>query len=210
MKTRNIIMIVVVATIFVTAGVLVAVGVATHTEEGLLTACQTADGRFDYEGDCEEVKWDPSQFPLQVHATTTNPHPPSDPESATRSVISLVNSRLGFRALQWTDDSSSADISVRIGEAQVVGSSMGDANGDASHFVRDGSLRCEIRTWNTGTVEMLDKVLTHEMGHGLGLAHDPDYEGSAMYPTVTPDGARLTRLRITDHDRGLLRELYNQ
>lgn len=208
MKTRNIVMLVILGVLAVTALVLVIVGVATHTEAGLLTACDHPSSRLDYSGDCFDVQWERDQFPLLVHASTSNPHPPADPEDATRSVIRLLNGRLGFDALQWTDTPEEADITVTIGVAQEVGLWMDDANGAASHIrLPDGGLRCEVTTWNTGTNEMLDKVLTHEMGHALGLAHD-DFEDSAMYYSVRPDGARITRLRITDHDRNLLRELY--
>lgn len=208
MKTRDIVMAVGLVVLAVTALVLVIVGAVTHTEAGLLTACEHSSTRLDYGGDCFDVTWNRDQFPLQVHATTTNPHPPSEPDDATQSVIRLLNGRLGFTALQWTDDPSAADISVTIGVAQEVELWMSDANGATSHLRNgDGTLSCEVSTWNTGTVELLDKVLTHEMGHALGLAHD-DFPDSAMYYTVTPDGARLTRGRLTDYDRSLLRELY--
>lgn len=209
METRNIVMLVGIGVLTVAALGFIVAGVVTHTEAGLLTACDHPSTRLDYGANCYDVTWERDQFPLQVHATTTNPFPPSDPADATRSVISLLNSRLGFTALQWTDDPATADIAVTIGVAQEVGLWMADANGATSH-IRGGdrTLSCEISTWNTGTVELLDKVLTHEMGHALGLAHD-DFPDSAMYYTVIPDGARLTRGRLTDYDRGLLRDLYS-
>lgn len=209
MKTRDKVMLGGVIALAVVALVLVIVGVLTHTEAGLLTACEQSNGALDPDGDCEEVQWDRAQFPLQVHADTSNPFPPNDPEDAAQSVIDLINGRLGFDALEWTEDPTDADVSVEVGAAQEVGTWMGDANGDARHFRRDdGTLRCEVRTWNTGSLEMLDKALTHEMGHALGLAHD-DFEDSAMFGgTLRPDGDRLTRMRLTDHDRGLLRDLY--
>lgn len=208
MKKRNIVMIVILVALFVAAGVGVLVGVLTHEEAGLLTACERADGVLDYAGDCEDVTWDRGQFPLKVHASSDNPFAPGEPREATRSVIDLINGRLGFTALEWTDDTD-ADISIAIGVPQVVRTNMDDSHGDTSHFRReDGRLACLIRTWNTGTVEMLDKALTHELGHGLGLAHD-DFEDSAVSEDpLRPDGVRLTRLRITDHDRSLLRSLY--
>lgn len=208
MKTRNIVMLVGLGVLSVVSLVIVIVSVATHTEAGLLTACEHPSTRLNYGEGCFDVTWERDQFPLQVHATTTNPSPPSDPEDATQSVISLLNNRLGFTALQWTDDPAAADIAVTIGVAQEVGLWMDHANGATSHLrAADGTLSCEVSTWNTGTAELLDKVLTHEMGHALGLAHD-DFPDSAMYYTVTPDGARLTRGRLTDYDRNLLRELY--
>ena len=210
MKTRNIVMLVGLGVLAVVALVLVIVGVVTHKEAGLLTACEHPSNPtwMAYSGDCFDVTWNPDQFPLLVNASTPNPNPPADPDDVTQSVISLLNGRLGFTALQWTDTASEADIVVTIGVVQEGGSWMEDSNGAMSHIrAADGTLSCEVTTWNTGTVELLDKVLTHEVGHALGLAHD-DFEDSVMYYTVRPDGARMHRGRLTDYDRSLLRDLY--
>lgn len=188
--------------------ILLPVAILTHEEAGLLTACDTPSGELNYEGMCAPVEWEPSQFPLDVVVSTTNPHPAADPGEATRSAIDLINSRLGFTALRISS-SSSSEVRIDLETAQEVGvSSMHDTGGSALHHREEGHLWCEIHTWNNGTVEMLDKVLVHELGHCLGLAHD-DFPDSAMYPEMHPDGDRLTRPRITDSDRALLRELYN-
>jgi len=62
---------------------------------------------------------------------------------------------------------------------------------------------CEV-----GVAEERSLVLQHELGHVLGLAHDPGNGVSIMQPTLhaTPDGEFPPR--IDDHDRKLLRELY--
>lgn len=207
MKTRNIVMAVVLGLLAIVALVLVIVGVTTHTEAGLLTACPHGDDRLDYAGDCDEVRWNRDQFPLRVYASTTNPHPPTPPEEAAQSVISIVNTRLGFSALQWEPDRGMSDINVNIGISQELGW-MRDANGVASHFVGpNGNLGCNVATWNTGTSLLLSRTLHHEIGHALGLAHD-DFESSIMYPTLSSRNSSVYPPRITDHDRSLLRELY--
>lgn len=189
--------------------ILLPVAILTHEEAGLLTACDTPNGSLNYSGECFEVKWNKSQFPLSVSLYTDNPHPPADPDDALSYAVDLLNARLGFIALEKSS-SPHADIRVEFEAAAVVGHTwLADASGAALHHrTDDGNLWCEIRTWNNGTVEMVDKVLTHELGHCLGLAHD-DFDGSAMFHTVSPDsGMELTRLRITDYDRSLLRNLY--
>jgi hypothetical protein len=211
MSTMNKVMFIGIPILFVLCGVLVTVGVILHQEAGLLTACEDAQGRFDYEGDCFEVEWDRSQLPLSVYASSVNPHPPADPTSAAASVVRHTNTRLGFDMLTMAESAEEADIVIDVGVAQEVRDTrhwMTDANGAASHVRTDGNLRCYIVTWNTGTMELLDKVLTHELWHGLGLAHD-DFEDSGMYPTVRADGSRMTALRMTDSDRVLLRERYH-
>ena len=207
MTTRNKIMYALAAAVVLAAVILLVVGISTHEEPGLLTACETPTGSLDYTKDCSPVTWDRDQFPLTVYADTSNPYPPANPEEATRSVIDLINNRLGFQALIYSDALDPA-ITVEIAGASESGTWMTDSNGGASHY-RDsgGSLRCMVTTWNTGTLEMLDKVLTHEMYHALGLAHDP-YEASAMYPTISSSGY-FSRLRVSDHDRDLLRSLYH-
>ena len=73
----------------------------------------------------------------------------------------------------------------------------------------NGQRQCLVTTNNTGTVDMLDLVLQHELGHCLGLAHD-DYTESIMY------GGAGRALRVTsgfpphisDSDRELLRHQF--
>lgn len=208
LSTVNKVMVGGIALLFLAVAILLPVAILTHEEAGLLTACDTPNGSLNYDGQCFEVKWDKEQFPLSVSIYTDNRHPPADPDDALSYVVDLINARLGFTALQKSS-SPNADIRIEFEAASLVGDSwLSDASGAVLHHRGDdGNLWCEVRTWNNGTVEMVDKVLTHELGHCLGLAHD-DFASSAMYYSVEPDGPVLSRLRITDHDRKLLRDLY--
>lgn len=208
LNTASKVMVVGVGLLTLVVLILLPIAILSHEEAGLLTACDTPSGDLDYTGTCASVEWDRSQFPLDVYISTTNPYPPRDPIAAARSVVDHINLNLGFTALRTSSDPNS-DIRIDYETAQDSGVSwMRDANGAVLHHRRDGRLWCEVHTWNSGTLELADKVLTHELGHCLGLAHD-DFEASAMYPEVRPDGAQVSRLRITDFDRGLLRERYN-
>ena len=68
--------------------------------------------------------------------------------------------------------------------------------------------RCDVRTLNVaGPDDVEDRVLYHEMGHCLGLAHD-DYPLSIMYPKQRATADKTIPPWISDSDRVLLRELY--
>ena len=216
MKTRTKVTIGVLIALALAAAALVAVGVLTHEEPGLLGACFDGGAVVRYEPDgpetCPEVRWDPAQVPIAVRATTDNPHPPIDPAGGTREAIAAINARLGFALFRYVD-AGPADVVVLVGVPVEVGAAsslegVARAGGDASHRIVAGRLRAEVRTANTGTAGLTHRVLVHELLHAAGLAHDP-FEDSAMFaPVPVDDGPRLRTPWITDADRDLLRRLY--
>ena len=187
MAPKNIAMLVAVAVIFVTALVLVIVGVATHEEPGLMNP---------------SLRW--SHMPLSIGCEGYVPSREDDCEVAVRTVAT-INRRLGFTAFRF-DDSDRHDVTITIGVPAEQG--WMDPGGDAELSNVDGGyVECRVRTANTGTTEMLSLVLHHELGHCLGLDHD-DYEQSIMRPIQTPTPDRTIPPWISDYDRGLLRDLY--
>ncbi len=202
-------MVIAFSVILLLAVVFLILGITTHEEPGLMGACWTGDSVSRYEvngaSECPELTWESA--PLIVAAQTTNPHPPAEPEGATHYVVRKINTRLGFDMLVFESGGCErdTDICVNVGEAHEVGSM--DENGDVTHS-RDGDqVRCTARTINTGTSEMLTLVLEHELGHCIGLAHD-SYEVSIMRENQEPVPDRSIPPWISDHDRNLLKELY--
>lgn len=193
MKTRNKIMIALVAILFVVAGVLVIVGVVTHTEAGLLEGVP---------------QWDRADFPLKVSAESyaAGGALTSDHRGSVDHVIGLVNGRLDFDVFRWAEDGEDPDVAITIG---VPFDSDWDHPGGHSEIAHHGPRAdlCNVETSNTGTGELLGLTLHHELGHCLGLAHD-DFEISIMRPEQSPTPDRTIPPWITDSDRGLLRDLY--
>jgi len=179
-------MAIILAVLALAAGILVAVGVATHEEAGLMPDAPT---------------WPRERFPLAVcpEAYLDTSDDLMEAVTAVGEACDATNQRLGFPALEVrTDD---CDVTVLVGVPSEPGMEPG---GDARF--RSGP-SCAIRTANTGTSEILHLVLQHELGHCLGLAHD-DFDTSIMRPVQTPTPDRTFPPRITDADRELLRALY--
>jgi hypothetical protein len=109
-------------------------------------------------------------------------------------VVKSINLRLGFTLLRYAD--RDLDIRYVIGVPQNLGESSSSSSGidddgnlyypgenTAVYGVGDIADYCEVRTSNTGDNTMLWIVLSHAMGHCLGLGHDsPEHTRSMMRP----------------------------
>lgn len=199
MDIRNKIMIGIGIALTLGAIIGVIVGVTTHTEAGLMSVCWQLDGAANYEGEgCvspEEIMWDNSHMPLSVNT-------PGDPGEVSEAV-DLVNSQVGCTVLSLGTNTD-PDVLVLLNEPVLVG--VDDAGGATSHHRVNGRMTSIIRTFMVGDPYMHLRVLTHEFGHALGLAHD-DFESSVMFPSQ-PTSSNMDFVMFSDNDRNLLNTLY--
>lgn len=197
MTTPTKIMLAIVAAISVIAVVGVAIGVATHSEPGLMRVCWSRFNTAVY--DCkngEEIAWPQESFPLEVQTDGRI--------GEVQTSIDLINSQVGCDLLAYQEASGQEPADISITSEAVM--SRGDERGGSTWHLRDGDrLRARIELYAAGS--MAQRVLIHELGHALGLAHDP-FTASIMYPTQYDSTGRLETVMLTDSDRSLLHRLY--
>ncbi len=166
--------------------VLLAYGIATHSEVGMM---QVTPG------------WERSDFPLAVCPHTYGGETVEgliDTEIVVGDAVLTTNNRLGFKAYEVTD--TGCEIDVTVGAPAEAG--WKDPGGNYIITRK----HCEIETVNVHG-EIRDLVLQHELGHCLGLAHD-DFELSIMRLEQFATAERQLPPWITDSDKDMLRAAF--
>ncbi len=163
-------------------------------EMGLMTACWGESGSVNYSLLCEHpqpIVWPRESIPLHVDVDSP--------------AVAIINSQFACPLLTVapTDD---AEIRVTLDAPSEGGRGPG---GFTSHYTVSGRLHAYVQTQllgGPGEVGRTIRVLTHELGHALGLAHDP-FHSSVMYP-ITDWEPTMEPVRFTQVDRSLLNALY--
>lgn len=191
----------------ISIGILVAIlaGCSAHTpDNGLVSFCWRSDGRSDFSGNScavpREFHWSETEVPLTVHV--------AHGDMILGDVISQINTDVGCEVLVLevgADSRYSADVMVVLDEPFTVGEARGAAY---TTFHRDamGRVHAWVTLYALGlNSTMRYRVLMHEFGHVLGLAHDT-WNGSIMRPRQ--DDSMMGVVGFTESDSNLLNSLY--
>lgn len=199
MTTSTKIMLAIVAVISILAVVGVVIGVATHNEPGLMRVCWNQFNTVVSDYDCAEgteISWPTATFPLGVETDGY--------VGEVQTSIDLINTQVGCDLLAYQEPSGFRPADITITSEAIM--SRGDERGGSTWHLRDDDrLRARIELYAAGS--MAQRILVHELGHALGLAHDP-FTASIMYPTQYDSVGRLEMITLTDSDRNLLHRLY--
>jgi hypothetical protein len=218
----------------IVAGVLLAVGIASHQEGTLLTVCWGEDGAARYIDDdiegrneadacegAEELRWAKTQIPITVSSLSTlddGSMGETDPrrERVLQEAIRDGNRQAGFELFRWIragDVEVSGWVHFGLGiEARRHGEVERTAPpGYVSHSRYGGKLggHVYVRSDVEADDRLLFRVLEHELFHLAGLRHD-DFEASIMYPYTRDDFLEgpISTAHLTDVDRARFRALY--
>lgn len=203
--------------ITVLAVVLTVVGILTHSEAGLMTACTVDSPRdgatvYDYDGECFEVSLEGRApfivtLPFAFDAGGRIPKT-KDYREVLNATVSKINRRVRFELLRVGDPSRAHEADILYFPEERPDEGLRDANGSAQHLIGGrGGVHCFVHTFNVPDEELEELVLMHEIGHCLGLAHD-DFDSSIMRVTQQSTPMGQFPPSVTDSDVELLRSVY--
>lgn len=212
------IMVAIAASLTIVVVILLVYGISNHSEPGLQRVCWQ-HGQAYYEGEpdlpCDpdlDLVWPEEQLPILIGVEALNDEGRRDGRSTVANAIEVWNHQVGFNVFQLVpegDDSNAAAI-VDWGVPVEVGHSRGREGGWVSHRIDgNGRLLADVGIIHIATNRLAFLVTVHELGHLIGLAHDP-YEASLMFPTTTDDSMedRMRFSIVSSWDRNVLRNTY--
>lgn len=109
--------------------------------------------------------------------------------------IEAWNAWVGFDLFVYSSLNPRADVLIFLGGRHPKW------RGSAQHTMIENKLKCGILIFNDGMGDV--GTLSHELGHCVGLDHDPSNKHSIMYPN---NGRVLPGLENTD--KNLIRDRY--
>lgn len=231
-ETKNQIVVVIAAALFVVALFGVIWGVAHHSEPDLLQVCWSGT-QVDYI-DGTEVKSSPCtqseslvyakrQIPLTVVPMESSIllGPDHRDSKVIDAAVRDINAQFSFELFKMLYGPNAVHDDGRIKASVIVHTRAAYTPGEralsskvpgwAIHSRRmDGSIQCDVYLRGGLSERFMYRVAMHELGHVVGFAHDDENPASVMYPLTADDTAskRLLPSRFTDHDRSVGRDLY--
>lgn len=235
-KTKNKVVLAIAGLVFVVALFGVIWGVTHHSEEVLLNVCWNgSSAEYIDETEVEnrpcttqpsELIYAKRQIPLTVFPISQDSVVMLEPDDRDSKVIESavrdINSQYGFELFKMAYGSEGVYESGRIKATVIVHTEASytlgersiskDVPGWAIHSRRmDGSLQCDVYLRGGLSERYMYRVVLHELGHAMGLAHDNDNPSSVMFPLTKDDtnAEHMLPSRFTDKDREMGRKLYN-
>jgi hypothetical protein len=133
-----------------------------------------------------------------------------DYDSSVSDAMGFWNDSLDFTA--FTTSGPKTQVHVEIGSANDKGDGA-----TSFYYDEDGDLNALVEIRQPGDVTEVYYIVAHELGHSLGLVHDPDDFISVMYPKLdfkwdgvdqSGEPVDFRTIVVTDNDQNALRAAY--
>lgn len=204
MSRKFVAMLVIGAVLLVGAVAGVLYGVLTHREQPLLMVCWDDTGVALYTGGADlppapcaapvPLRWPDGAAPLGVTIAGAQGEPVEAwHRRVTKAGVDAINAQVGCQALRLGDGATR--VAVEFGHPAAAG----DPVADCVHVGQGGrATAATVHLRNVGSEAEAASIVTHELGHALGLAH-VDAQDAVMRP-LQPDELLpgLPTLRLTD------------